>query len=195
MCAFTFSGIPGHGRVIPPVPLRQWGISVPKRLRCFLADRPEAVAAVTKIFLAEIERLLSAAAVEIGARSSQTRQKRHRRGCGAFRETRFGCPGRSSRDSGVAHKPEDRCRSPIDRAILGPLIRSVAEVEQDGVGDGVDGRHSDVRSTTPSVGGTLRWVAPAGVSGDRLAFKVRAFDGAIYSTVTAQVTINLATAV
>ena len=54
--------------VIPPVPVRQWVISVPKRrrsrwrLRCFLAGRPEAVAALTKIFLAEIERLLSAAA-------------------------------------------------------------------------------------------------------------------------------------
>jgi len=29
-------------RVIPPVPVRQWVISVPKRLRCFLADRPSA---------------------------------------------------------------------------------------------------------------------------------------------------------
>jgi hypothetical protein len=29
-----------------------------KRLRCFLADRPEAVAPLTKIFLSEIERLL-----------------------------------------------------------------------------------------------------------------------------------------
>jgi hypothetical protein len=28
-------------RVIPPVPVRQWVISVPKRLRCFLADRPK----------------------------------------------------------------------------------------------------------------------------------------------------------
>jgi len=37
-------------------------ISVPKRLRCFLADRPAAVRALTKIFLAEIERLLCAAA-------------------------------------------------------------------------------------------------------------------------------------
>jgi outer membrane murein-binding lipoprotein Lpp len=41
--------------VIPPVPVRQWVISVPKRLRCFLANRPEAIAALTKIFLAEIE--------------------------------------------------------------------------------------------------------------------------------------------
>jgi hypothetical protein len=49
-------------RVIPPVPVRQWVISVPKRLRVFLADRPEAVAAFTKIFLDEIERLLCAAA-------------------------------------------------------------------------------------------------------------------------------------
>ncbi|MEI6258136.1 MAG: transposase [Planctomycetota bacterium] len=48
--------------VIPPVPVRQWVISVPKRLRCFLADRPAAVRTLTKIFLAEIERLLCAAA-------------------------------------------------------------------------------------------------------------------------------------
>jgi len=47
--------------VIPPVPVRQWVISVPKRLRGILADRPRAVAALTKIFLAEIERLLLAA--------------------------------------------------------------------------------------------------------------------------------------
>jgi len=47
--------------VIPPVPVRQWVISVPKRLRGFLADRPRAVAALTKIFLDEIERLLCAA--------------------------------------------------------------------------------------------------------------------------------------
>jgi hypothetical protein len=44
--------------VIPPVPVRQWVISVPKRLRGFLADRPTAVAALTKIFLDEIERTL-----------------------------------------------------------------------------------------------------------------------------------------
>ena len=48
--------------VIPPVPVRQWVISVPKRLRGFLADRPPAVAALTEIFLDEIERLLCAAA-------------------------------------------------------------------------------------------------------------------------------------
>jgi hypothetical protein len=47
--------------VIPPVPVRQWVISVPKRLRDMLADRPRAVAALTKIFLDEIERLLLAA--------------------------------------------------------------------------------------------------------------------------------------
>ena len=48
--------------VIPPVPVRQWVISVPKRLRGMLADRPPAVVALTKIFLDEIERLLCAAA-------------------------------------------------------------------------------------------------------------------------------------
>ncbi len=46
----------------PPVPVRQWVISVPKRLRGFLADRPAAVAALTRIFIEEIERLLGAAA-------------------------------------------------------------------------------------------------------------------------------------
>ena len=49
-------------RVIPPGPVRQWVISVPKRLRGMLADRPAAAAALTKIFLDEIERLLCAAA-------------------------------------------------------------------------------------------------------------------------------------
>jgi hypothetical protein len=48
--------------VIPPVPVRQWVISVPKRLRGMLADRPTAVAALTKIFLDEIERTLCAVA-------------------------------------------------------------------------------------------------------------------------------------
>ena len=43
--------------VIPPVPVRQWVISVPKRLRCFLADRPNAVAALTRIFISRGERL------------------------------------------------------------------------------------------------------------------------------------------
>lgn len=46
--------------VIPPVPVRQWVISVPRRLRGFLADRPRSVAALTKIFVDEIERSLLA---------------------------------------------------------------------------------------------------------------------------------------
>jgi len=48
-------------RVIPPVPVRQWVISVPKRLRGILADRPAAVTALARIFLDEIERWLGAA--------------------------------------------------------------------------------------------------------------------------------------
>ena len=39
------------------MPVWQWVISVPKRLRGFLADRPPAVAARTPIFLGEIEQL------------------------------------------------------------------------------------------------------------------------------------------
>jgi hypothetical protein len=46
---------------VPPVPVRQWVISVPKRLRGMLANRSRAVATLTKIFLTEIERLLLAA--------------------------------------------------------------------------------------------------------------------------------------
>ena len=45
-------------RVIPPVPVRQWVISLPKRLRGVLGDRPKAVTAVTRILLDEIEMLL-----------------------------------------------------------------------------------------------------------------------------------------
>jgi len=45
--AQTASHLVDH--VIPTVPVRQWVISVPKRLRGFLADRPEAVSALTKI--------------------------------------------------------------------------------------------------------------------------------------------------
>ena len=44
------------------MPVRQWVISVPKRLRGMLADRPRAVNALTKTFLDEIERLLLAEA-------------------------------------------------------------------------------------------------------------------------------------
>jgi len=43
--------------VIPPVAMRQWVISVPKRLRAVLADRPAAIRALTRIFPEEIERL------------------------------------------------------------------------------------------------------------------------------------------
>ncbi len=50
--------------VIPPVPVRQWVSPVPKRLRWFLARgaQPEAVAALTRIFISEVERLVHEAA-------------------------------------------------------------------------------------------------------------------------------------
>ena len=47
--------------VIPPVPVRQWVISVPKRLRWFLGERPEAISALTNIFMSEVERLVQTA--------------------------------------------------------------------------------------------------------------------------------------
>jgi hypothetical protein len=48
--------------VVPPVPVRQWVISVPKRLRGVVADRPRAVAVLAVTFVSEIEWLLCAAA-------------------------------------------------------------------------------------------------------------------------------------
>ena len=42
--------------VIPPVPVRQWVVSVPKRLRWFLGERSADVAAITRIFMSEVQR-------------------------------------------------------------------------------------------------------------------------------------------
>ena len=42
--------------------MRQWVISVPKRLRWFLGFRPEAVSALTNIFMSEVERFVCEAA-------------------------------------------------------------------------------------------------------------------------------------
>ena len=42
--------------------MRQWVISVPKRLRWFLGFRPEAVSALTNIFMIEVERFVCEAA-------------------------------------------------------------------------------------------------------------------------------------
>ncbi|MFM8380098.1 MAG: transposase [Planctomycetia bacterium] len=63
--------------VIPPVPVRQWVISVPRRLRGYLADRPQAVTALTKIFVDEIERsLLTASGVTAAADTPSTSRPR-----------------------------------------------------------------------------------------------------------------------
>ena len=74
--------------VMPPVPVRQWVISVPKRLRWVLADRPPAMTALSRIFLDEIERLLcDAAGVAVG--SGRAGQARPRLGAVSFQH-RFG---------------------------------------------------------------------------------------------------------
>lgn len=72
--------------VIPPVPMRQWVISVPKRLRWFLGQQPEAVAALTRISLSEVERLVHEAA---GVASSPTADHVPRIGAVSFLH-RFG---------------------------------------------------------------------------------------------------------
>jgi hypothetical protein len=74
--------------VIPPVPMRQWVISVPRRLRGILADRPQAVTTLSRIFLEEIERLLCHAADLPTARDAAG-QARPRLGAVSFQH-RFG---------------------------------------------------------------------------------------------------------
>ena len=64
-------------RVIPPVPIRPWVISVPKRLRAILADRPQAMTSLSWMFLEEIERLLCNAA-DAPADRNAARQDRPR---------------------------------------------------------------------------------------------------------------------
>jgi hypothetical protein len=61
--------------VIPPVPVRQWVIAMPKRLRGMLADPPEAVAALTKMFLDELEQLLCPAAGVTSAAPASARPR------------------------------------------------------------------------------------------------------------------------
>jgi hypothetical protein len=63
--------------VIPPVPVRQWVISVPKRLRWYLAERPEAVSALTNIFMSEVEWLVQTAAGVEGTRSEKGTDSPH----------------------------------------------------------------------------------------------------------------------
>jgi hypothetical protein len=45
-------------QVFPPLPVRQWVLSVPKRLRYFLQHEPEALGAALHIFLRVIEAQL-----------------------------------------------------------------------------------------------------------------------------------------
>ena len=73
---------------MPPVPVRQWVISVPKRMRGVLADRPQAMTALSRIFLDEIERLLCDA-VGIPRGRTAAGQARPRLGAVSFQH-RFG---------------------------------------------------------------------------------------------------------
>jgi len=68
--------------------MRQWVISVPKRLRGILADRPQAVTTLSRIFLEEIEQLLCHAADLPTARDAAG-QARPRLGAVSFQH-RFG---------------------------------------------------------------------------------------------------------
>lgn len=55
--------------------MRQCVISVPKRLRWFLGFRPEAVSALTNIFMIEVERFVCEAA---GVESQRVLHRRER---------------------------------------------------------------------------------------------------------------------
>ena len=48
--------------VIPPLPVRQWVLSVPKRLRWYLEREPRAISAVLHILLRVIEAPICAGA-------------------------------------------------------------------------------------------------------------------------------------
>ena len=68
--------------------MRQWVISVPKRLRGILADRPQALTALSRIFLEEIEQLLCHAA-DVPTCSDAAGQARPRLGAVSLQH-RFG---------------------------------------------------------------------------------------------------------
>jgi hypothetical protein len=55
----------GVDHVFPPLPVRQWVLSVPKRLRYFLQREPTAVNAVLHSFLRSIEAALRARTVRV----------------------------------------------------------------------------------------------------------------------------------
>jgi len=104
-----------------------------------------------------------------GKRSAPTREKRHRRGCGAFRETGSGRPGRSSRDSRVAHQPEDRCRSASDHpadlaarnAVVEILIAAAADEPVDKI-EKMHRRQMDCRAGTAACSGYKSAIAVKG---------------------------------
>ena len=68
--------------------MRQWVISVPKRLRGILADRPQAMTSLSHVFLEEIERLLCNAS-DAPVDRNAARQARPRLGAVSFQH-RFG---------------------------------------------------------------------------------------------------------
>jgi hypothetical protein len=55
--------------VIPPVPVRQWVLSLPKRLRGFLHRDPALAGRVLRIFLEEVERALRGQCLGAGAKA------------------------------------------------------------------------------------------------------------------------------
>ena len=55
--------------VIPSVPVRQWGLSLPKRLRGFLHRDPALAGRVLRIFLEEVERALRRQCPDAGAKA------------------------------------------------------------------------------------------------------------------------------
>jgi hypothetical protein len=97
--------------VIPPLPVRQWVISLPKRLRGVLGDRPKAVAVVTRILLDEIEMLLCLERLRC-AQQATPPSPRPRLGAVSFLH-RFGSglgPGGGS--NRLTSRPSHRCSLP-----------------------------------------------------------------------------------
>ena len=65
---------------------------------------------------------------ELGRGLRRREKNANKAGAGRFEKPTPDARARSSRDSRVAHQPEDRCRSVIDRAILFPTLISILAV-------------------------------------------------------------------
>ncbi|RLT17767.1 MAG: hypothetical protein DWI27_05895 [Planctomycetota bacterium] len=122
--------------VIPPVPVRQWVISVPKRLRRFLADRPPAVAALTGVG----HEASKPRERPTRTRSAPTREKRHRRGMRGILANRLRTAETTDRAAqGQSVSRKTVAEVPLAGLSFGRIVENAAEaVLKEGIGRGLE---------------------------------------------------------